>query len=83
MVFMTVCTMSSTVVAVMTVMVRWCKEGLSVVPSHIAENAVLDVTSEKSLFAEGCGVLLGVYSPAHVSSEEEGSLISCLNLLVN
>ncbi len=51
-------------------------------PCHVSEDAILDVSSQKSLFAEGRRVLFGVDSPSHVSSEEERSFVSGLNLLI-
>lgn len=67
---------------VVTVVVRWSKESFRVVPCHVSEDAILDVSSQKSFFAEGRRVLFGVDSPAHVSSKEKRSFVSGLNLLV-
>ncbi len=63
-------------------MMSGCERLLSVVPGHIREDAILDVASEETLFAEGRGILLGVDSPSHLSAEEEGTVVVVADLLV-
>ncbi len=88
MIVVTVCVVAVGVVAMgvvtmrVTMVVRGSEKRLGVVPRHIAQNTVLDVASEESFLAERSGVLFGVDSPAHVSSEEEGTLVPGLDLLV-
>ena len=70
-----VVTMSASVVMVVmmsmvSVMSRCKKSLFGVVPSHVRENSIFDVASQKSFLAEGSSVLLGVDSPTHVSAEK-------------
>ena len=58
------------------------KSLLGVVPTHVGEGSVLDVTSEETLLGEGGGVLLRVDSPSHLSAEEQGTVIPLGDLLV-
>ena len=55
---------------------------LGVVPSHIGEDAVLDVTSEQSLLGEWDGKLLGIQSPSVHPSEEERAGLSLNDLFI-
>ena len=81
-VVMTMTVMVIVSVVTMTV-VSWSKEGLfCIIVGHVGESTILDVTSQKPLLTEWFGVLLRVDSPAHHSSEEQRSVISLLDLLV-
>ena len=69
--------------SVVPVVRRGCeKHYLRVVVECVREYAVLDVTSENSLLGEWNRVFLGVNSPAVHASEEQWSVITLCDLLV-
>ena len=51
-------------VAMAVTVVRGGNGHLKVVPGHVGEDSVLEVTSEETLLREGVSVLLGVHSPS-------------------
>ena len=77
-----VVTVRVVMISVVAVVVRGSDCHLEVVPSHISENTVLDVTSQQTLLGEGVAILLGVDSPSHVSSEEKWTIVSDSDVLV-
>ena len=72
------------IVSMMTMtVVSWSKERLfCVVIAHVSESTILNVASQEPFLTEWLSVLLGVDSPAHHSSQEERSVVSLLDLLV-
>ena len=74
-------TMRVMVISVVTVM-RRSYGHLEVVPCHICENTVLNVSSQQTLFGERVAVFLGVDSPSHVSSEEKRAVVSDCDVLI-